>query len=71
MKKKVNFAREQKTSAMIIPDFRDTPVVKGKDAIRILKELENPTPVSCEEQARLAKVSEWWSRQQANYAASE
>jgi hypothetical protein len=56
---------------MIIPDFRDTPVVKGKDAIRILKEMENPTPVSSEEQARLAKVSEWWSRQQANYAASE
>jgi hypothetical protein len=39
--------------------IKETPVVYGKDAIRILKEIENPEPLPRERVEELTRACEW------------
>jgi hypothetical protein len=50
--------------------IKETPVVYGKDAIRILKEMENPKPLSEERMAEIRKAGELY-RKQTHFTSSE
>jgi hypothetical protein len=43
--------------------IKETPVVYGKDAIRILKEIENPEPLPRERVEEIKRAGEWLRRQ--------
>ncbi|MDR3269400.1 MAG: hypothetical protein LBT83_10085 [Tannerella sp.] len=43
--------------------IKETPIVYGKDAVRILKEIENPEPLSKERVEEIRKAGEWFERQ--------
>lgn len=43
--------------------IKETPVVYGKDAIRILKEIENPVPLSKERRDEIRSVGEYFASQ--------
>jgi len=43
--------------------IKETPVVYGKDAVRILKEIENPVPFSKERIDEIRQAGEWYEQQ--------
>jgi hypothetical protein len=55
---------------MIIPEFHVTPVVRGKDAIRVLKEMENPTPMSESQRIALEEGRKMLARRKAREEAA-